>query len=50
MGGVRVFGSAMALNSLEFHSTIGKQKALELASVAQEELLFETILKRYDEL
>ncbi len=36
------------MNSLEFHSAIDKQKALELASVAQEELLFETILKRYD--
>ncbi len=38
------------MNSLEFHSAIDKQKALELASAAQEELLFETILKRYDEL
>lgn len=38
------------MNSLEFHSTIDKQKALELASAAQEELLFETILKHYDEL
>ncbi|GAA6884454.1 hypothetical protein HpHNI68_10850 [Helicobacter pylori] len=38
------------LNPLEFHSAIDKQKALELVSVAQEELLFETILKRYDEL
>ncbi len=38
------------LNSLEFHSAIDKQKALELVSTAQEELLFETILKRYDEL
>ncbi|GAA8159750.1 hypothetical protein NP0154_13450 [Helicobacter pylori] len=38
------------MNSLEFHSAIDKQKALELASTAQEELLFETILKRYDEL
>ncbi len=38
------------LNSLEFHSAIDKQKALELASAAQEELLFETILKRYDEI
>ncbi len=36
------------MNSLEFHSAIDKQKALELASAAQEELLFETILKRYD--
>lgn len=50
MGGVRVFGSAMALNPLEFHSAIDKQKALELVNTAQEELLFETILKRYDEL
>ncbi len=39
-----------SLNPLGFHSTIDKQKALELASAAQEELLFETILKRYDEL
>ncbi len=38
------------MNSLEFHSAIDKQKALELVSAAQEELLFETILKRYDEL
>ncbi|GAA7524325.1 hypothetical protein MMM112_13450 [Helicobacter pylori] len=38
------------MSSLEFHSAIDKQKALELASAAQEELLFETILKRYDEL
>ncbi|GAA7598553.1 hypothetical protein HpMMM16_13550 [Helicobacter pylori] len=38
------------LNPLEFHSAINKQKALELVSTAQEELLFETILKRYDEL
>ncbi len=38
------------MNSLEFHSAIDKQKALELVSTAQEELLFETILKRYDEL
>ncbi|WP_414600181.1 acetate/propionate family kinase [Helicobacter pylori] len=36
------------LNSLELHSAIDKQKALELVSAAQEELLFETILKRYD--
>ncbi len=36
------------MNSLEFHSAIDKQKALELVSTAQEELLFETILKRYD--
>ncbi len=38
------------MNSLEFHSAIDKQKALELVSAAQEELLFETILKRCDEL
>lgn len=38
------------MNPLEFHSAIDKQKALELVSTAQEELLFETILKRYDEL
>lgn len=38
------------MNPLEFHSAIDKQKALELVSAAQEELLFETILKRYDEL
>ncbi|GAA7472775.1 phosphate acetyltransferase [Helicobacter pylori] len=38
------------MNSLEFHSAIDKQKALELVNTAQEELLFETILKRYDEL
>lgn len=38
------------MSSLEFHSAIDKQKALELVSTAQEELLFETILKRYDEL
>ncbi len=38
------------LSPLEFHSAIDKQKALELVSAAQEELLFETILKRYDEL
>ncbi len=43
-------GGCEGLNSLEFHSAINKQKALELASAAQEELLFETILKRYDEL
>ncbi|GAA7883239.1 hypothetical protein HpMS197_13450 [Helicobacter pylori] len=36
------------MSPLEFHSAIDKQKALELASAAQEELLFETILKRYD--
>lgn len=43
-------GGCEGLNSLEFHSAIDKQKALELVSAAQEELLFETILKRYDEL
>ncbi|EKE85911.1 putative phosphate acetyltransferase [Helicobacter pylori R036d] len=43
-------GECESLNSLEFHSAISKQKALELVSTAQEELLFETILKRYDEL
>ncbi|GAA7257747.1 phosphate acetyltransferase [Helicobacter pylori] len=41
-------GGCESLNPLEFHSAIDKQKALELASAAQEELLFETILKRYD--
>ncbi|WP_259456442.1 hypothetical protein [Helicobacter pylori] len=44
------FGECYGLNPLEFHSAIDKQKALELVSAAQEELLFETILKRYDEL
>ncbi len=43
-------GGCEGLNPLELHSAIDKQKALELASAAQEELLFETILKRYDEL
>ncbi|OOP88449.1 phosphotransacetylase [Helicobacter pylori] len=43
-------GECEGLSSLEVHSAIDKQKALELASAAQEELLFETILKRYDEL
>ncbi len=43
-------GGCEGLNPLEFHSTIDKQKALELVSAAQEELLFETIFKRYDEL
>ncbi|GAA7283709.1 phosphate acetyltransferase [Helicobacter pylori] len=38
------------MSPLEFHSAIDKQKALDLVSTAQEELLFETILKRYDEL
>ncbi|GAA7235567.1 hypothetical protein ID0464_14720 [Helicobacter pylori] len=49
-GGREGFGECEGLNSLEFHSAIDKQKALELVSAAQEELLFETILKRYDEL
>lgn len=49
-GGREGFGECEGLNPLEFHSAIDKQKALELASAAQEELLFETILKRYDEL
>ncbi|GAA8236402.1 hypothetical protein HpKG59_11200 [Helicobacter pylori] len=40
-------GGCEGLSPLEFHSTIDKQKALELVSAAQEELLFETILKRY---
>ncbi len=47
-GGCEGFLGCEGLNSLEFHSTIDQQKALELAT--QEELLFETILKRYDEL
>ncbi len=49
-GGCESLEECEGLNSLEFHSAIDKQKALELASTAQEELLFETILKRYDEL
>ncbi|WRG23073.1 phosphate acetyltransferase [Helicobacter pylori] len=49
-GGCEGFGECEGLNSLEVHSAIDKQKALELVSAAQEELLFETILKRYDEL
>ncbi len=49
-GGCEGFWECYGLNSLEFHSAISKQKALELVSAAQEELLFETILKRYDEL
>ncbi len=49
-GGCEGFWECESLNSLGFHSAIDKQKALELASTAQEELLFETILKRYDEL
>ncbi|GAA8309158.1 phosphate acetyltransferase [Helicobacter pylori] len=47
-GGCEGFLGCEGLNPLEFHSAIDKQKALELASAAQEELLFETILKRYD--
>ncbi|EJB67378.1 fusion protein of phosphotransacetylase and acetate kinase [Helicobacter pylori Hp H-45] len=43
-------GGCEGLNPLEFHSTIDKQKALELASTSQEKLLFEKILKKYDEL
>ncbi len=49
-GGREGFWERYGLNSLEFHSAIDKQKALELVSAAQEDLLFETILKRYDEL
>ncbi|GAA7166686.1 hypothetical protein HpCK100_10990 [Helicobacter pylori] len=49
-GGCEGFLGHDGLNSLELHSAIDKQKALELASAAQEKLLFETILKRYDEL
>ncbi|GAA7866879.1 hypothetical protein HpCOL240_08260 [Helicobacter pylori] len=49
-GGREGLEECEGLNSLEFHSAIDKQKALELVSAAQEELLFETILKRYDEL
>ncbi len=49
-GGCEGFWERYGLNPLEFHSAIDKQKALELASATQEELLFETILKRYDEL
>ncbi len=47
-GGREGFWERYGLNPLEFHSAIDKQKALELVSTAQEELLFETILKRYD--
>ncbi|WP_231213319.1 phosphate acyltransferase [Helicobacter pylori] len=47
-GGCEGFLGRDGLNPLEFHSAIDKQKALELVSAAQEELLFETILKRYD--
>lgn len=49
-GGCEGFWERYGLSPLEFHSAIDKQKALELVSTAQEELLFETILKRYDEL
>lgn len=49
-GGCDGLEECEGLNPLEFHSAIDKQKALELVSTAQEELLFETILKRYDEL
>ncbi len=49
-GGCEGFLGRYGLNPLEFHSAIDKQKALELVSAAQEELLFETILKRYDEI
>ncbi|WQS36293.1 phosphate acetyltransferase [Helicobacter pylori] len=49
-GGCEGLEECESLNPLEFHSAIDKQKALELVSAAQEELLFETILKRYDEL
>lgn len=47
-GGCEGFLGCEGLSPLEFHSAIDKQKALELVSAAQEELLFETILKRYD--
>ncbi|WP_033752162.1 phosphate acetyltransferase [Helicobacter pylori] len=43
-------GECEGLKSLELHSAIDKQKALELVSATQEELLFETVLKRYDEI
>ncbi len=49
-GGCEDLEECESLNSLEFHSAINKQKALEPVSTAQEESLFETILKRYDEL
>lgn len=49
-GGCEGFLGCEGLSPLELHSAIDKQKALELVSTAQEELLFETILKRYDEL
>ncbi len=47
-GGCADFLGCEGLSPLELHSAIDKQKALELVSAAQEELLFETILKRYD--
>lgn len=47
-GGCEGFLGCEGLSPLEFHSAIDKQKALELVSADQEELLFETILKRYD--
>ncbi len=50
MGGCEGFLGCEGLSPLEFHSAIDKQKALELASAAQEKLLFEKILKKYDEL
>ncbi|MCQ2840126.1 hypothetical protein JT241_04530 [Helicobacter pylori] len=37
------FWERYGLNSLEFYGAIDKQKALELVSTAQEELLFETM-------
>lgn len=49
-GGCESLEECEGLNPLEFHSAISKQKALELVSATQEELLFETILKRYNEL
>lgn len=44
-GGCESFLGYESLNPLEFHSAIDKQKALELVSTAQEELLF--YLKRF---
>ncbi|GAA9721426.1 hypothetical protein VN0032_13530 [Helicobacter pylori] len=49
-GGCEGLEECESLSTLGIHSAIDKQKALELVSTAQEELLFETILKRYDEL
>ncbi len=46
--GCEGFWERYGLSPLGFHSAIDKRKALELVSTAQEELLFETILKRYD--